>query len=212
MRKRGTGNQTYRGRRGFGWKKLLLVVVLALIAAFGVLEGIVRAGGRTQVSGSPDIMIVFGCQVKPWGPSILLRDRLDTALAYLEEHPEMTVVVSGGQGDDEHISEAQCMYDYLTQNGADGARILMESRSRNTDQNIRYSIELLAEEGYDTTEDILLVSNDFHLARVRLLYGRAAGTTKYVSTLAAPCSHAPSRVKMFFREPLALVKSFVFDR
>ena len=149
--------------------RILLTLVLIAAASFAALEGIVLAGGRTVVSGQPQIMIIFGCQVKPWGPSILLQDRLDTALEYLEERPDVTVVVTGGRGADEHISEAQCMYDYLTQNGIDGSRILMESRSHNTDQNIRYSIELLAEEGYDTTGDILLVSNDFHLARVKLL-------------------------------------------
>ena len=35
---------------------------------------------------------------------------------------------------------------------------------------------------------------------------------QYISTLAAPVSHKPSAVQMFFREPLALVKSFIFDR
>lgn len=216
MRKFRSGEGAYRGRRGFGWKKLLLVVVLVLIAAFGVLEGIVRAGGRTQVSGSPDIMVVFGCQVKPWGPSILLQDRLDTALAYLEEYPDMTVVVSGGQGDDEHISEARCMRDYLVEHGVDPDHIYMEDVSHNTRENIRRTeallSELFASGEVEPSGEYLLVSSDFHLARIKMLWGRFWPGTYTVSTLAAPCSHAPSRVKMFFREPLALVKSFVFDR
>ena len=58
----------------------------------------------------------------------------------------------------------------------------------------------------------VLVSSDFHLTRILMLWGRAAGTTANVTTLPAPVSHAPSRVQMTFREPLALVKSFLFDR
>ena len=79
-------------------------------------------------------------------------------------------------------------------------------------QNLRYTDQLLAEEGYDTTEDIVVVSNGFHLTRVRMLWNRVWGGDYNLSTLAAPSSHLPSRLKMYIREPLALVKSFVFDR
>jgi uncharacterized SAM-binding protein YcdF (DUF218 family) len=202
----------YKGKRLHTWVKVLLALLLAVVVAFGALEAVVFSGARTQISGEPEIMVIFGCQVKPWGPSILLQDRLDTALDYLEDHPDMTVVVSGGQGDDEHISEAQCMYDYLTEHGVDGGQILLEDQSRNTRQNIDKTLALLAERGYDVTADMLLVSNDFHLTRIKMLWARAAGTSEHASTLAAPVSHVPSRVQMFFREPLALVKSFLFDR
>ena len=203
---------SYNGRRWPVWLKTLLALVLAGCLFFGGLLAAVLTGAHDQVKGDPQIMVILGCQVKPWGPSILLQDRLDTALAYLEEHPSMTVVVSGGQGPDEPESEAQCMADYLTEHGVAGEQILLEDQSHNTDQNLRYTIGLLAEKGYDTTGDILVVSNGFHLARVRMLWGRAAGGAYNLSTLAAPSSHGPSRLKMYLREPLALVKSFVLDR
>lgn len=203
---------SYKGRRWPVWLKTLLALVLAGCLFFGGLLAAVLTGAHDQVKGDPQIMVILGCQVKPWGPSILLQDRLDTALAYLEEHPSMTVVVSGGQGPDEPESEAQCMADYLTEHGVAGEQILLEDQSHNTDQNLRYTIGLLAEKGYDTTGDILVVSNGFHLTRVRMLWGRAAGGAYNLSTLAAPSSHGPSRLKMYLREPLALVKSFVLDR
>lgn len=202
----------YQGKRP---AKRILTAILALmlagVVAFGVLLGLVLSGGRDKVQGEPRTMIVLGCQVKPWGPSILLQDRLDKALDYLEDHPDMTVVVSGGQGADEHISEAQAMYDYLVEQGFPAEQILMEDRSANTIQNLRYSMELLAEEGYDVTDDIAVVSNGFHLTRVRMLWNRVCGDDYNLSTLAAPSSHLPSRIKMYIREPLALVKSFIFD-
>ena len=203
---------SYKGRRWPVWLKTLLALVLAGCLFFGGLLAAVLTGAHDQVKGDPQIMVILGCQVKPWGPSILLQDRLDTALAYLEEHPGMTVVVSGGQGPDEPESEAQCMADYLTEHGVEKGQILMEDQSHNTDQNLRYTIDLLAEKGYDTTGDILVVSNGFHLTRVRMLWIRAAGGAYDLSTLAAPSSHGPSRLKMYIREPLALVKSFLFDR
>ena len=202
---------SFKGRRRSGWKKAVLSLLLAAVLAFGALFGAVMWGSYDHISGQPGIMIILGCQVKPWGPSILLQDRLNEALDYLEEHPDMIVVVSGGQGRDEPVSEARAMHDYLVEHGISEEQILMEDQSSNTVQNLRYSAQLLHENGYDTTRDILVVSNGFHLTRVRMLFGRVWGEEVELSTLAAPSSHLPSRLKMYIREPLALVKSFLFD-
>ena len=176
--------------------KILLAVVLLAVLAFAVLEGIVLSGGRTQVAagdGAPEVMVIFGCKVDPDGPSILLQDRLDTALDYLEDHPDMTVVVAGGQGDDEHVSEAQAMYDYLVEHGADGDQIIREDQSRNTWQNVNNTLDLFQSGEIDGTERVLLVSSDFHLTRIQMLWNRASGGGDTLSTLAAPVSHFPSR-------------------
>ena len=194
------------------WLKVLLGLVLAGVVTFGALFGAVLYGSHDHIRGDPQVMVILGCQVKPWGPSVLLQDRLDKALDYLEDHSDLTIVVSGGQGPDEPVSEARCMYDYLTEHGVDGAQILLEDQSHNTVENLRYTVDLLAEAGYDTTADMVVVSNGFHLTRVRMLWSRVCGGDYNLSTLAAPSSHVPSRLKMYIREPLALVKSFVFDR
>lgn len=202
----------YRGRRG-GWWKGLVTLLLACVVAFGCLFGAVIYGARDRVSGDPEIMIILGCQVKSWGPSILLQDRLDTALDYLEDHPDMTVVVSGGQGADEPVTEAQAMYDYLVENGVEGEQILLEEQSHNTYQNLSYTYELLKAEGYeDQMGQVLIVSNGFHLTRVRMIFSRVWEGDCTLSTLAAPSSHIPSRLYMYVREPLALAKSFALDR
>lgn len=213
---------SYRGRSGGArkWLIALLALLIAGILGFTALELYITLNGRDKTVGDPQVMVIFGCQVKPDGPSILLRDRLDTALGYLKDHPDMKIVVSGGKGDDEHISEARCMYDYLTAHGVDGARIYLEDKSRNTWQNVNNTFALMEREGWSLTDDVLLVSNGFHLVRIEMLWdrGRAAALLEEtdqgqnISTLAAPVSHIPSKVQMFFREPLALVKSFLFDR
>ena len=201
----------YGGRKKPVWLLALLAAVLAALLSFAVLLGVVLTGARDHIVGQPQVMVILGCKVESWGPSILLQDRLDKALDYLEDHPDLTIVVSGGQGDDEHQSEAQCMYDYLTDHGVDGGQILMEDQSHNTWENVCFTQELLQAEGVDTSE-MLVVSNGFHLARVRMLWDRAWEGEYTLSTLAAPSSHIPSRLKMYIREPLALVKSYLFDR
>lgn len=201
---------SYKGSRFPRWAKVLLALVGAGILSFAILLGLVLTGSYDHISGNPQVMIILGCQVRQDGPSILLRDRLDEALGYLEDHPDMTVVVSGGQGPDEPTTEAQAMADYLVEHGVEEENILLEGESHNTAQNFKYSKDLLAQEDIDCSDGVLVVSNGFHLTRARMLAGRAGFDN--VSTLAAPESHVPSRLSMYIREPLALVKSFVLDR
>ena len=211
MRRNKQYYRPYEGRRKPAWLLALLAVVLVLALGFVVLLGLVLTGARDSVTGQPQVMVILGCKVESWGPSVLLQDRLDKALDYLEDHPDLTIVVSGGQGPDEHQSEAQCMFDYLTDHGVDGDQILLEDRSHNTWENIRFTQELLEQEGVDASQ-VVVVSNGFHLTRVRMLWGRVWEGEYTLSTLAAPSSHVPSRLKMYIREPLALVKSYFFDR
>ena len=81
-------------------------------------------------------LIILGCKVKDGQPSQMLKRRLDTAYDYLIENPDVKVIVSGGKGTDEIISEAQCMHDYLTKKGISENRIIIESASTSTRENI----------------------------------------------------------------------------
>ncbi len=202
----------YRGKQPRRWLKILLALVLAGILCFAGLFGAVTYGAYDHVSGDPQVMIILGCRVMPGGePSILLQDRLDTALDYLDDHPDITVVVSGGQGNNEPTSEAARMADYLEEHGVDSDQILLEDQSSNTKENLIYSRELLEEHGIVVLRDeVLVVSNGFHLTRAQMLAERYG--YKSVSALAAPTSHIPSRIQMYIREPLALVKSFFLDK
>ena len=152
----------YKGRRVPAWLKILLGLGLSGLLVFALLLGQVLSGSRDDFHGEPKAMIILGCQVKPWGPSILLQDRLDRALDYLEDHPDLLVVVSGGQGSDEPMSEAQAMADYLEEHGISRETILLEDRSHNTMQNFAYSKEVLEQQGYDLEQGVLVVSNGFH--------------------------------------------------
>ena len=204
---------SYKGRRWPVWVKALALLVLAGALSFGGLLTAVLGGAHSRVAGDPQVMVILGCQVRRDGPSQLLADRLDTALNYLEDHPDMTVVVSGGQGPDEPTTEARAMADYLIAAGFPEEQIVLEDRSHSTWENIQFTLELLqTEEDIPHVGEYLLVSNGFHLTRARMLWNREWPEGCTLSTLAAPSSHLPSRLKMYIREPLALAKSFLFDR
>ena len=211
MRKPKIEVYSYKGNRVPRWLKPILALLLAGVLTFTVSLGLVLAGMESRLEDEADTMVILGCMVYPWGPSILLQDRLDTALDYLETRPDMTIIVSGGKGDDEHISEAQAMHDYLVEHGIASERILLEDQSENTYENLLFTTRLMAEQGIDSTDEVVVVSNGFHLTRVRMLFSRVHGDDYQLNTLAAPSSHLPSRLKMYVREPLALIKSYLCD-
>lgn len=74
-------------------------------------------------------------------PSLALQERLTAALAYLQAHPETICIVSGGQGQGENITEAQCSYRWLTAHGIEESRLLLEEDSTSTQENLIYSME-----------------------------------------------------------------------
>ncbi|MEG1579584.1 MAG: YdcF family protein, partial [Oscillospiraceae bacterium] len=122
----------YRGSRTHPVVWVIGLSVVFLLLAFGTLELIINFGGKTNVTGNEKVMVILGAQVKTSGPSVLLKDRLDTALTYLNANPTLTVVVSGGQGDNEPATEASVMRDYLVEHGYPTEQILLEDSSRNT--------------------------------------------------------------------------------
>lgn len=187
----------------------LCFVIILGVAFYGILLSVVLYGSVDQVNGEPEIMIVLGCQVMEWGPSQSLEDRLLEALDFLEEFPNMVIIVSGGQGSNEPTTEAKAMADFLVTRGVAEERIYQEGKSRNTHQNLSFSRTLMEEEGL--TGDVVIVSSGFHLARASFLWGRVGGEPAALSVVAAPVTDGASWVKSHLREPLALVKSFLFD-
>ena len=109
-------------------------------------------------------VVVLGCQVSANGePTVMLRDRIDAAYDYLTAHPESRCVASGGQNDNEPISEASCIRNTLVARGIHPDRIYLEDRSRSTEENLTFSAELIRKEGLPTR--VAIASDNFHQLR-----------------------------------------------
>lgn len=137
-----------------------VTVVVFVIAAVETV-GMVRAAGNHPPQNAT--AVVLGCSVKGERPSRILKERLDTAYEYLLANPKAYCVLSGGQGDGEAISEAECMYRYLTEKGIEPERLLREDASTNTKENLLFSKKLLEESGF--SGDITIVTSEFHAYR-----------------------------------------------
>ncbi len=191
------------------WIHLFLYLAVLFAALFVVLEGIVLAGCRDEVRRNAPVMIVLGAKVRPDGPSPALQRRLDKAAEYLKDHPDVLVIVSGGQGSNEPMSEAQAMAEYLETAGVASWRIYREETSATTIENLDNSKILMEQMGYDLERTpVIVVSSSFHLARVRMLCNRIG---LQADTLGASMTDASSAIYSYSREALALVKSFLLD-
>ena len=151
-------------------------------------------------------MVVFGAGLNGAAPSLSLTSRLEAALAYAEDWPEIPIVVSGSQGRGEDISEARCMADWLAGRGVPPERIYLEEQAGNTEENVRYSQALLASLGVPAGAEVALVSSDYHLCRARLLWGE--GAVPVGARL--PGRYFPLTVNYYVREAFAVAEALVF--
>lgn len=151
-------------QRGAGRAVLIFAAAAAVcVLAVALTEtvGMVRAAGRKPPQNTT--AVVLGCSVKGETPSKILKERLNAAYDYLVENPEAYCVLSGGQGEGELISEAECMYRYLTEKGIAPERLLREDISANTEENLLFSQKLLEENGISGA--ITIVTSEFHAYR-----------------------------------------------
>lgn len=144
-----------------GLKLTLAGILGAAVLLFLVVEGLILSRFGSEAAPGADYCIILGAQWKDNGPSEVLRRRLERALEYLKENPETIVVVSGGQGSNEVMSEAAGMKQYLMAAGIAEERILMEDRSGNTSQNLKFSAGLIDTEN----SRVVVVTNNFHMFR-----------------------------------------------
>jgi len=128
-----------------------------------------------------DYIIVLGAQIKGTKVTNSLRERLDTAYDYIILNPETKIIVSGGQGEGEDITEASAMKEYLAERGIESSKIMMENRSFNTNENMKYSVAFID----DKNASVGIVSSNFHIYR-SIKLAKAQGLTN-VSGIASPC-------------------------
>lgn len=150
----------------------LILVCLGLLLAAGTAGWVVSAG-RGAADPEAQWVVVLGAGVNGTVPSQALRERLEAAQDYLARYPEAIAVLSGAQGDGEAITEAQCMYDWLTARGVDPARLRMETKATTTEENLRCSLDLIEAETGTRPAQIAVVSGEYHLLRAELLARRA---------------------------------------
>lgn len=175
----------------------ITIVVLILVLLAVLLTGATILFRGLGQKGPFTYMIVLGTAVEGTEPSPMLADRIEAAAKYMQKNPDVIAIVTGGKADEKNISEAQCMYNGLTEMGIDPDRIILEDKATSTMENFQFSLELLNKELGRIPRNIGVLSSEFHLLRARLI-AKSYGLD--VATVPAHTSDAEGFFKYFVRE------------
>lgn len=196
-----------RGARAL--RAVFTVCLVLVLAAGAVLEGLIVAGSRGAKEPGCGYVLVLGAGVNGTTPSRALGQRLEVAYQYLRDYPQAQCVVSGGMGAGEEITEAQCMYTWLTERGIAPERIWMEDRATSTLENLRFTLDLIEEKTGSRPASLAVISNEFHLYRAGLMAKSCGVTMLGVPAATYPL---PLRLHYYFREAFGVAYYMLFGR
>lgn len=178
-------------------RRIFTVCLVIGLLVVGVTEAVIIHASFGDPEETVDYVVVLGAKVRSDGPSVSLWDRIYAAADYLEAHPETTAIVSGGQGTDEPMTEAQCMFEELVKLGVDPDRIWLEDRATSTWENLHFTLDLIEERTGVRLQKLGVLSSEYHLFRASL-FTKACGV-EFVG-VPARTSRIPQMVNHFLRE------------
>ena len=188
-------------------KKIMVGIVSFLMTAYVVfLIFIAAAGYRNHAVGDEKVVVVLGAGLKGDQPSRTLKARLDKAIEYYNEHPDVLIITSGGQGSDEIIAEGMAMRNYLMANGIPEDVIFAETKSTTTQENFRYSLDIMYTLGLNEDTPIVYITNDFHSYRAGG-YAKMEGLTNVHSYASA--TPKITLIPNYLREGLATILYYI---
>lgn len=192
-------NSIFRGISIFICLMALIFIVLAVIISVKMISAAENypPDGKTAV-------IVLGCKVRGETPSLMLNKRIMAAYEFLDKNPEAVCIASGGQGNDELISEAECIRRVLVENGISSDRIIMEDRSVSTEENIRFSFEKIRENNIEGS--VTVVTDIYHQYRASII-AENYGTKTYAVSARTSLWLLPT---YWLREIFGVMYQFVF--
>lgn len=122
----------------------------------------------------PDYIIVLGAGITSEEVTPLLQARLDKGLEYYHKNPQAKIIVSGGQGPDEPVSEAFAMAKYLRQKQIPDNQIILEDNSTSTFENMAFSKEKITADWQESRKpNVIFATNNYHVLR-SMLYAQQA--------------------------------------
>lgn len=185
---------------------LIILFLIVCLIYFVVLSLVILSGYKAKPTSNARAIIILGAKVNdfPATPSNVLKERLDTAIDYLDNNLTTLAIVSGGKGPDETESEACVMARYLIERGIQKNRVLIEDQSTSTAENLINSAHFIS-----PSDKVVICTSDFHMYRSlklarRFNYQNVSGCVSHSKT--------QSRHRNFIRELFALTNSILTSK
>lgn len=175
---------------------------LAVLLFLWIITGRwLEEGLKPVAKGKNNYAIVLGAKVNGTTPSLSLKYRLEAALDYAKKYEDVILILSGGQGPDEEISEADAMKTFLVSHGIDEDRLILEADSTSTYENFQFSSKLLPED----LNAITIITSDYHLSRSK----KIAQEFGFEPDVVAAKTPKIIAFKVRTRERIALLKTYL---
>lgn len=146
-------------------KGIKYIITFGLCAFAAAAVFLAAYGNTDNAVYDEDVLIVLGCGIHGDYPSTPLINRLDAAIEYADKNKNALIVVSGGQGFQETVTEASAMEKYLLERGMDPSRIIKEENAASTYENMKFSKEILDDMLGDNSYKVTVLTNDYHVFR-----------------------------------------------
>lgn len=206
-------NKKFRFNKNKKYKKsirVLKILLSILLIIFIGIEGMIIGFGANLDMGECDYNIILGAGLKGEEMTLSLKERMDKAIEY-NKNTKNYIVVTGGRGPGESISEALAMKRYLIENGIAENRVLIEDNARNTMENFKFSKEIIEKNSGKSIEklNIKVITSNYHCFRSSILAKRNG----YKSLSFIGNKTNPLLVPTYYtREFFGIFKSIIFDR
>lgn len=188
------------------FKNIYITGVTCFFISFILIETLAFINMRDEIIDKEiDYVVVLGSGLRGDQVSPILANRLDKAYDYIKNYNEIDVIVSGGQGKDELISEAQAMKNYLIKKGVEPRKIILEDKSTSTIENIKYTKKIVKQKK-DIDKTILLVTSDYHIFRSKMIANGFEIDNIGISSK----SSFFLRVNYITREYFTIIKDFIY--
>jgi len=185
-------------------KIIFSCLIIAVLSSFIIIESLILINARYKNHENADYIIILGAGLYRGGPSLTLFRRINAAINYSYNNPNVKIIVSGGTPEGMRISEAEVMSRVLQSSGININRIIIEDRSSNTYENLKYSSELIS----NLNKKVVISSSEFHLFRAQIIAKKL--DYENIGTLA---SRTPDILlpNYYLREYFAVIKTLLFD-
>lgn len=181
-----------------------IVMVIAVIVTISIVSMLIWVGSHDTTTFDEDAIIVLGAGIRGETVSLTLKHRLDKSIEYWNINPDAIIIVTGGQGPQEDITEALAMQRYLVERNIPSEKIILEEKATSTRENFVNSKEILDNkfaEGYTS----VFITNTFHVYRA----GKIAQLAEVDSNSFAAITEWYTTPVVYTREVFVVIKSWV---
>ena len=169
-----------------------------------LIQSLIFASQKNDMDTYENYVLVHGAKANNGNLSKTLINRLDTTIEYLNKHKTAKAVLCGGKENNNEFSQAEYMQKYLIEKGIDKDRLILETKSKNTFENIKFALEKLDKK----PSEIMVISSSYHLFRAKLILYRFGVLAKTVPAK----TPTGAFVSSYFRETFAVIKTYLKDK